>query len=187
MLSMRTSGPPSWIRQTSILRPACSCSVMDRPTEWLPSPMHQFLKTSIQMPTNPVEQLDHQDHNGAPQHSSKLVHQAHLRGHLRPVIGATTDWLTLIRHPSRQGNLTSVTLIAGHSSRHRASPAQGKSNRCALTLSLLATTVRHIAAPLLHVIIMLCPVHTLRKHKDCRRHLNRYNYKLRALPTVPSV
>lgn len=82
----------------------------------------------------------------------------------------------------------SVMLIADHNRHRHASRAQGnKSNRCALTLSPLATTVRHIADRLLHVIIMLCLVHTL--HKDKARHRRRLNnsYKLLLLPMVPSV
>ena len=184
--SMRISVPPSWIQQTFTLKPAFSCSVMGRPTAWLVrSLIHQFLKTCIRMPISPAEQLDHPGHNGVLQHSNKLVRPAHQQVLLPAVTGVTTDWPTSIRQPSHQGSLTTAILIAGHSNRHRVSLAQDKSSRCALTLSLLATMVRHIAAHLLHVIIMLCQVHTPHKHKGHHQR-NRFSYNLLVNQMVPS-
>ena len=187
MLSMRISVQPSWIQRMFISKLACSCFATARLMAWLRSPTHQLPKTSIQTRINLAEPLAHQDHNGVPRRSNKLGRLDHHQEHLPRITGAITDWPTSIRQPSHQDNSMTVMRTEDRHSRHRhASLAQGKSNRCVLTLSLLVTTLQHTAAHLLHVITTLYLVHTPPKDKAHHR-LSRSSYKQLHLPTVHSV
>ena len=177
MLWMRTSVLPSLIQPTSTSRLVCSCFATDRRTGCLPAMPHLFRKTCTRMPISQAVQSDHQDHNGEPQHNSKLVLQEPLQEPLQLATGVTTDSLISTHRISHQDSLMSVMATADHNNHCHASQVRDKSIRCVLTLSLLATMVQ--APPtvghLLHVIIMLCQDHMQVSHKG---HHHRLHSKL---------